>query len=335
MRETLSKGQKNKTKVKISTTRSRSGSESKKKKELKKALVASSRSAAPASKQGRNADGKLKKSAAVQKAVKKTAKSSSKSLKVKAKVIARKPVKAKTSGNRSAAKKLKAPARTAAKSRRATRSRTESRSVIKTSTITSRSKASGKVKIPVIVTAAPPPPEPPRRQVSSGALRAFEQAVRVFNRRRFDDARTMFENLLVKFPGDVEVVARSQMYIQVCKQKLANETRPSAPRNADELYDHGVFALNIGDFTQARAFFEKALRMQPNEPHLLYSLAVTHAQSGSHEQALDYLKRSIQIQPRLRAQAYNDSDFSDLRENKQFLELIGLSSPFDLLDSRK
>jgi tetratricopeptide (TPR) repeat protein len=187
----------------------------------------------------------------------------------------------------------------------------------------------------VIVTTPPTPPEPPRRQVSSGALRAFEQAVKVFNRRHFEEARMLFENLLVKFPGDFEIVARSQMYIQVCKQKMAPETRPVTPRDADELYDRGVFALNIGDFTQARAFFEKALRLQPDEPHLLYSLAATHAQSGSHEEALDYLKRSIQIQPRLRSQAYNDADFSVLRDNKQFLELIGLSSPFDLLESRK
>jgi tetratricopeptide (TPR) repeat protein len=166
-------------------------------------------------------------------------------------------------------------------------------------------------------------------------LRAFDQAVKAFNRRRFDDAKTMFENLLEKFPGDFEIVARSQMYIQVCKQKLAGDHRPATPRNADELYDRGVFALNIGDFTQARAFFEKALRLRPDEPHLLYSLAATHAQTGAHEQALDYLERSIRMQPRFRSQAYNDSDFSGLRDNKQFLELIGLASPFDLLDLRR
>ena len=145
----------------------------------------------------------------------------------------------------------------------------------------------------------------------------------------------MFENVLVKFPGDVEIVARAQMYIQVCKQKLEQEAKTAAPRNADELYDHGVFALNIGDFTQARVFFEKALRLHPDEPHLLYSLAATHAQTGSHEEALTYLKRSIQIQPRFRSQAYNDTDFSGLRDNKQFLELVGLTSPFDLLESKR
>jgi tetratricopeptide (TPR) repeat protein len=180
---------------------------------------------------------------------------------------------------------------------------------------------------------AAPPPEPPRRASTTAALRAFEHAVRVFNRRHFEDAKAMFESLLAKFPNEVEIIARSQMYLQVCTQKLAH--LPSTPRNADELYDQGVYALNLGDFSQAKNFFEKALRMKPEEPHLLYSLAAAHAQTGAHDQALDYLKRTIQIQPRYRTQALNDSDFSELRENKQFLELLGLASPFDILQARR
>src|SRR5262249_40938690 len=153
------------------------------------------------------------------------------------------------------------------------------RGSIRTAAINSRSK--GKVKLPLIVSQPAPTPESPRRQVTSGALRAFEQGVKVFNRRQFDDAKSTFENVMVKYPGDVEIVARAQMYIQVCKQKLEQETKAAAPRNADELYDRGVFALNIGDFTQARVFFEKALGLHPDAPHLLYSLAATHAQTGS------------------------------------------------------
>lgn len=200
--------------------------------------------------------------------------------------------------------------------------------------VTTKGKAKTVVKTFATIVSAPPiPPELPRRQFSTSAMRAFDQAIKVFNRRMFEDAMPMFEALLTKFQNEVEIVARSQMYIQVCKQKMVS--RPATPRNADELYDRGVFALNIGDFSQARTFFEKALRLKPDEPYLLYSLAATHAQSGAHDQALDYLQRSIQVQPRFRVQAFNDSDFSDLRENKKFLELIGLASPFDRLESRR
>jgi tetratricopeptide (TPR) repeat protein len=307
MRETLSKGQKGKAKSKVASTRVSSKLVSKKKKELKKKPASSH--TASGSKQRKisiaKITGKAAKNARIKKAVKKIAK---------------------TSLKRPALKTASSPARTQKKIVAKKQKKVVAKKQVKAKSLR---------RLPLIVSQAPPTPEPPRRQVTSGALRAFEQAVKVFNRRHFEDAKTMFESVLLKFPGDLEVVARTQMYIQVCKQKLEHESRSSTPHNADELYDHGVFALNIGDFTQARVFFEKALRLHPDEPHLLYSLAVTHAQSGAHEEALIYLKRSIQIQPKLRAQAYNDADLSGLRDNRKFLELVGLTSPFDLLESKR
>jgi tetratricopeptide (TPR) repeat protein len=307
MRETLSKRQKGKVKNKVAAARASSKPVSKKKKSLKK-KPASSHTASGA-KQRKISTAKVARKAAKNARIKKAVKKGPK-----------------TSLRRPAPKAASRPAKT----RKRIVAKAQKKVVAK-----KRVKTKSLGRVPIIVSQAPPPPEPPRRQVTSGALRAFEQAVKVFNRLRFEDAKMMFESVQVKFPGDLEIVARAQMYIQVCKQKMEQEIKVATPRNADELYDHGVFALNIGDFTQARVFFEKALRLHPDAPHLLYSLAATHAQTGSHEEALNYLKRSIQIQPRFRSQAYNDADFSGLRDNRQFLELVGLTSPFDLLESKR
>jgi tetratricopeptide (TPR) repeat protein len=307
MRETLSKGQKGKAKSKVAATRVSSKLVSKKKKELKKKSASSHTASGskPRKISVAKVARKLAKNARIKKAVKKTTKASVK---------------------RSASKSASRPARTQKKIVAKPQKKVVAKKQVKAKSLR---------RLPMIASQVPTPPESPRRQLTSGALRAFEQAVKVFNRRHFDDAKTMFESLLLKFPSDLEVVARTQMYIQVCKQKLELESKSSAPHNANELYDHGVFALNIGDFIQARVFFEKALRLHPDEPHLLYSLAATHAQTGALEEALLYLKRSIQIQPKFRAQAYNDVDFSGLRDNRQFLQLVGLTSPFDLLESRR
>jgi tetratricopeptide (TPR) repeat protein len=310
MRETLSKRQKGKVKNKVAAARASSKPVSKKKKELKKKPASSH--TASGSKQHKISTAK----------VARVARKVAKNVRVK-KAVKKTP---KASLRRPAPKATARPAKTQKKIVAKTQKKVVAKKRVKAKTLR---------RLPMIVSKAPPPPEPPRRQVTSGALRAFEQAVKVFNRRHFEDAKAMFETVQLKYPGDLEIVARAQMYIQVCKQKLEQETKSAAPRNAEELYDHGVFALNIGDFTQARSFFEKALRLHPDAPHLLYSLAATHAQTGAHEEALNYLKRSIQIQPRFRAQAYNDADFSGLRDNRQFLELIGLTSPFDLLESKR
>jgi tetratricopeptide (TPR) repeat protein len=310
MRETLSKRQKGKVKNKVAAARASSKLVSKKKKELKKKPASSHTTSG--SKQHKISTAK----------VARVARKVAKNVRVK-KAVKKTP---KASLRRPAPKATARPAKTQKKIVAKTQKKVVAKKRVKAKTLR---------RLPMIVSKAPPPPEPPRRQVTSGALRAFEQAVKVFNRRHFEDAKAMFESVQLKYPGDLEIVARAQMYIQVCKQKVEQETKSAAPRNAEELYDHGVFALNIGDFTQARSFFEKALRLHPDAPHLLYSLAATHAQTGAHEEALNYLKRSIQIQPRFRAQAYNDADFSGLRDNRQFLELIGLTSPFDLLESKR
>jgi tetratricopeptide (TPR) repeat protein len=310
MREALSRSQRTKSKGKIkaaakaTSSKSRSGTKpakgvSKRLKPAKKSVVKKSVKAKP-----------IKRAARAKKATPKSVKTAAKTAKKQKKIVKTKKL--------SPQPKVKARAIPKAKQIRATRGRTKA----KVSLVTPPAP-----KVPTL------PPEPPRRQVPSAVLRAFEQAVKVFNRRQYAEAKGMFENLRPRFPNEVEIIARAQTYIQVCDQKLAHT--PSLPRNADELYDRGVFALNIGDFTQARTFFEKALRLRPDEPHLLYSLAAAHAQTGSHDQAIAYLSRSIQIQPRFRSQALNDSDFSELRDNKKFLELLGLTSPFERLDSRR
>lgn len=205
----------------------------------------------------------------------------------------------------------------------------------------SKSVKPAKPKVRVNAKPAPKPalqtvshlPKTPRRQMTTQALRAFERAVKVFNLRQFSEARTMFEELQQRYHREVEIISRSQTYIQVCNLRLAGNR--SLPRNADEFYDRGVVALNIGNFVQARTFFEKALKLRPDDSHTLYSLAATHAQSGSADQALSYLEQAVQKQPRLRQRALHDTDFSTLKEDRRFLELLGVTSPFDLLEARR
>ncbi len=178
-----------------------------------------------------------------------------------------------------------------------------------------------------------PSPRIPRQQTATQALRAFERAVKTFNRRQFSEAKALFEELQQRYHQEVEIISRAQTYIQVCTVRLAGNR--ILPRNADEFYDRGVVALNVGNFAQARSFFEKSLKLRPDDSHTLYSLAATHAQTGSTDQALTYLQQAVQRQPRLRQRALQDTDFVILKDDRRFLELLGATSPFDLLGTRR
>jgi TolA-binding protein len=178
---------------------------------------------------------------------------------------------------------------------------------------------------------APKPlPAPPKKPPSPGtlaAVRAFEQALRVFNRQDFVTAKKAFDGLLDKFADQADIVARVRTYLSICDQRLART--PSTPRNSDALYDRGVFEFNRGNFAEAIESFEKALKVEPRADHVFYSLAAAFARLNNITKALEALRHAIGIRPVHRSHARHDLDFAGLRSDESFQQLTGFG--FDLI----
>ena len=178
---------------------------------------------------------------------------------------------------------------------------------------------------------APKPiPAPPKRPPSPGtlaAVRAFEQALRLFNRQDFSAAKPVFASLIEKFAEQAEIVARVRTYLSICEQRLART--PSVPRNSDALYNQGVFEFNKGNTKEAIELFEKALKVEPRADHVYYSLAAAYARLDNVQKALDALRHAIGIRPVHRSHARKDLDFAGLRTDENFQQLTGFG--FDLV----
>ncbi|HXU38338.1 MAG TPA: tetratricopeptide repeat protein [Blastocatellia bacterium] len=178
---------------------------------------------------------------------------------------------------------------------------------------------------------APKPlPAPPKKPPSPGtlaAVRAFEQALRVFNRQDFVAAKSAFHGLLDKFGDQADIVARVRTYLAICEQRLART--PSTPRNSDALYDRGVFEFNRGNTAEAIESFEKALKVEPRADHVFYSLAAAYARLNNVAKALEALRHAIGIRPAHRSHARRDLDFAGLRSDESFQQLTGFG--FDLV----
>jgi len=159
-------------------------------------------------------------------------------------------------------------------------------------------------------------------------VRAFEQALRQFNRHDFGGAKSAFEGLLSKFSDQAEIVARVRTYLAICEQRLGRS--PSVPRNVDALYNQGVLELNRGNTNDAIELFEKALKVEPRADHVYYSLAAAYARLTDTSKALDALRRAIGIRPVQRSHARRDLDFASLRTNEDFQQLTGFE--FDLIE---
>jgi tetratricopeptide (TPR) repeat protein len=174
--------------------------------------------------------------------------------------------------------------------------------------------------------AAQPQAKKPPTPGALAAVRAFEQALRLFNRQDFAGAKSAFEKILLQFNDQAEIVARARTYLSICDQRLARA--PSAPRNPDALYDQGVYELNKGSIREAIDLFDKALKAQPRADHVLYTLAAAYARLNDSAKALDALRRAIALRSVHRPHARRDLDFASLRNNEEFQQLTGFGFDF-------
>ncbi|MBI4535168.1 MAG: DUF1028 domain-containing protein [Ignavibacteriae bacterium] len=72
---------------------------------------------------------------------------------------------------------------------------------------------------------------------------------------------------------------------------------------------------------EALPHMERTAKLAPNNPEVVYDLAVIRLAAGKEKEALDALERALQLNPKLKSQAQGDSDMDRLRENERFRRL--------------
>ena len=80
-------------------------------------------------------------------------------------------------------------------------------------------------------------------------------------------------------------------------------------------------------FTQKKAMeavphIERAARIAPNNPEVLYDLAVIYLAAGRDNDALIALEKAVILNPKLRSQAAGDTDLAKLRGSAKFEALL-------------
>jgi tetratricopeptide (TPR) repeat protein len=88
-------------------------------------------------------------------------------------------------------------------------------------------------------------------------------------------------------------------------------------RNAPALAHWGT-----GDYEKAVEAFERLLAETPDDAAVLYNLACAESLTGKRRDALDHLKRSVELDPDFRELAEKDSDFDAIRDDEQFVSAV-------------
>jgi tetratricopeptide (TPR) repeat protein len=84
----------------------------------------------------------------------------------------------------------------------------------------------------------------------------------------------------------------------------------------------GVILMAEKNYAAARSRFEKAMRLKPGYVDPCYNLACLFALTDQPEQGLRYLKRAVSLHPQVKAWALEDADLKKLRHQPGFAETV-------------
>jgi tetratricopeptide (TPR) repeat protein len=150
------------------------------------------------------------------------------------------------------------------------------------------------------------------------SLALYEEALRLLQAGKFDQAHKAFNAMLADSPADL--AASIRMYINACLLQV-NKGKASFESH-EERYDYAISLLNEGHYEDAREHFRAILDENKNADYAFYGLAVLASMTGNTHTCLEHLTEAIRQNPRNRIQARADSDFQDMADDPRFTELL-------------
>jgi tetratricopeptide (TPR) repeat protein len=191
-----------------------------------------------------------------------------------------------------------------------------------------KKKKTSEVELKSKIAARNPPPKTTPAAVEPPSafdiqLRTYEQAVQLFAQRKLAEARDRFLDV-AKGPAP-HISDKARSYAQVCERRTkGSEVKLST---AEDHFNYGVERLNARDVELAKHHLGRALSMQPDADHVLYTLALCCGFAGDGNGACENLKRAIDLEPRNRILARQDPEFSALASQFPGLRALLTAEP--------
>ncbi|HWE53427.1 MAG TPA: tetratricopeptide repeat protein [Bryobacteraceae bacterium] len=164
----------------------------------------------------------------------------------------------------------------------------------------------GKIAVKTSVTTKGLSPESPNP--SCIQLKIYEEAVSLFSQAKLPEALQRFLDA-AKGPAP-HISDKARSYAQVCERRTA--TFDLKLHTAEDHFNYGVERLNARDVDRAKDHLNRALKLQPDADHVLYTIALCCGLAGDSNGACENLKRAIDLEPRNRILARQDPEFSAL-----------------------
>jgi tetratricopeptide (TPR) repeat protein len=157
-------------------------------------------------------------------------------------------------------------------------------------------------------------------QAYEAAVGELAAALETMHKGDFESARQGFDKIAAEHSDEGSLAERARMYSRYCAGRLAGPA--PEPQGADEMFYAAVIRSNNGDADGAIELIDRALKIEPESPRLLYARASAAAIKSDADSAVQDLRRAIAVDPQVRFQAANDPDFEVIREEPAFIDII-------------
>jgi len=156
------------------------------------------------------------------------------------------------------------------------------------------------------------------RSLAEAQLKTFEQAIHLFNARKFAQARELFAKAAAG--PNKEMAHNADLHVRMCDSRL--EKPVVQLKTVEELYNFGVAMINTRSLADAQQHLEAALKLAPEADYVYYALALCRGLAGDLDGAHGNLKRAIELEPRNRISARQDADFAGIINQPQIQQLL-------------
>lgn len=173
---------------------------------------------------------------------------------------------------------------------------------------------------PAPAPAPPAPAPPPRKPGFYEAVAIYERGVQALQRRDFSAAAELFRAVIDKYPEERELLERAHLYLRVCERETARQA--ASPQTSREHVYAATVALNSGDHNTAMTHLQRALSVDESDDHAHYIMAAALSMRGRRDEAVEHLRRSIELNPENRTQARQDPDLENIRDLQAFRDAV-------------
>src|SRR5207245_11447885 len=149
-------------------------------------------------------------------------------------------------------------------------------------------------------------------------LNTFERGIGLLHKRNYLEAKQMFEK--ARLGPSLGIAANAASHVRMCERRLSAPA--PEPKSAEEHYNYAIALINLRNLDLARRHLATALEMEPRADHVHYAMGVCLALSGDAQGAYDSLRRAIELQPRNRMVARQDSDLEGISNQPRFIRLL-------------